>query len=180
MYNPLSSHDTERILTKLGGDRERVQLAFTLQFSLPGAPGIYYGDEIGLPGDKDPDCRRAFPWDRDLWDCSIRDWVKVLVAARKGSSAMRRGDLKFIWIDDKSSTFAMERRTEDQQVLVLINASPVSKEITLDTDLIGWSSGQPYRDLLTDDIFPIVDGRITTKLKPMHGAWLCNSMSTFA
>ncbi|RLD04913.1 MAG: alpha-amylase, partial [Chloroflexi bacterium] len=75
MYIPLGSHDTKRIHRKLGGDLDKIKLSFLFQFAYPGAPAIYYGDEIGLDGDKDPDCRRAFPWDKKDWKGDLRDWV---------------------------------------------------------------------------------------------------------
>jgi len=62
-FNPLGSHDTERTLHQCAEDVSRMKLALLFQFTYVGAPSIYYGDEIGLTGDKDPDCRRAFPWD---------------------------------------------------------------------------------------------------------------------
>ena len=65
MYNPLGSHDTERVRTLLG-NAEKVKAAFALLFAYPGAPAVYYGDEIGLEGSKDPDNRRAFPWERGV------------------------------------------------------------------------------------------------------------------
>jgi cyclomaltodextrinase len=61
--NLLDSHDTPRFLSLAGGDRSALRLATLIQMTLPGAPCIYYGDEIGLEGREDPDCRRSYPWD---------------------------------------------------------------------------------------------------------------------
>ncbi|KIY24018.1 hypothetical protein SB57_10800, partial [Lactobacillus delbrueckii subsp. bulgaricus] len=63
----IGTHDTARIKTVLGGDEQLVALAFGLLFlfSVPGVPYIYYGDEAGLEGDKDPDNRRYFPWGKE-------------------------------------------------------------------------------------------------------------------
>ena len=98
-YNLLGSHDTERILTIWEGDTRKVRLGLLFLFAYPGIPCIYYGDEVGLPGGKDPDCRRAFPWDRAEWDEELRGWVQQLVggaqspprAARWGFAARLRG-----------------------------------------------------------------------------------------
>ena len=54
MYVPLDSHDTERFKTLMGGDTNKLKLAFMFQMAFPGAPAIYYGDEIGMEGEKDP------------------------------------------------------------------------------------------------------------------------------
>ena len=64
-YNLIGSHDTPRARTVLAGDLAALRLAILLQLTLPGAPSIYYGDEIGLPGTNfDPDTRRTIVWDR--------------------------------------------------------------------------------------------------------------------
>jgi len=62
-YNLLSSHDEPRFLTMVHGDTRRLRLATLFQMTFPGAPSIYYGDEVGMEGGPDPDCRRGFPWD---------------------------------------------------------------------------------------------------------------------
>ncbi len=66
--NLLGSHDTPRIRHLLGGDLSAVRLATLLQMTLPGAPCIYYGDEIGMDGGMDPLCRASFPTDPAAWE----------------------------------------------------------------------------------------------------------------
>ncbi len=61
MYVPLDSHDTERFKTLVGGNTDKLKLAFLFQMAFPGAPAVYYGDEIGLEGGKDPDSAACFP-----------------------------------------------------------------------------------------------------------------------
>ena len=73
--NLLDSHDTSRMLTAVGEDRTSVQLATVLMMTFPGAPSIYYGDEVGLPGGKDPDCRRIFPQPEN-WDVEVLKYYK--------------------------------------------------------------------------------------------------------
>ena len=63
MLNLLGSHDTPRPITTAKRDVDAMKLMVALQFTFEGAPCIYYGDEIGLIGDKDPSCRRCYPWD---------------------------------------------------------------------------------------------------------------------
>ena len=70
--NLLASHDTARLLTIAGGDRCTVELSTLLLLTFPGAPSIYYGDEVGLPGGLDPDSRRGFPPEVD-WDMELLD-----------------------------------------------------------------------------------------------------------
>jgi cyclomaltodextrinase len=119
-YNLISSHDTERFLTLCDGNVSRLKLATLLQLTLPGAPGIYYGDEVGLEGGHDPDCRRAFPWDRpESWRRDMLDVVRQLAWLRRDTPALRRGDFYLVWQGEDA--FAFLRRHEEQRVLVVIN-----------------------------------------------------------
>lgn len=65
VMNILDSHDTIRILNKLTGSKRKVKLAFAILYLLSGLPTIYYGDEVGLEGGRDPDDRRCFPWGKE-------------------------------------------------------------------------------------------------------------------
>ena len=59
-FNLLGSHDTPRFLTRVKGNRDLMKAAVTLLFTYIGVPCVYYGDEVGLEGGDDPDCRRTF------------------------------------------------------------------------------------------------------------------------
>ncbi|APX71706.1 glycoside hydrolase family 13 protein [Companilactobacillus allii] len=75
-FNNIGSHDTQRILTALHGNKNWLKQAVGLLFTLPGVPCVYYGDEVGLTGGKDPDNRAFFPWndqDEDLLK-SVSQW----------------------------------------------------------------------------------------------------------
>jgi glycosidase len=63
MFNMLDSHDTERLRTLCRGEWARQRQAVLFQMTYPGVPCIYYGDEVGMEGGRDPDNRRAMPWD---------------------------------------------------------------------------------------------------------------------
>lgn len=89
MLNLLSSHDMPRFVSMAGGDVSALRLATLLQMTLPGAPCIYYGDEVGLGGGPDPDCRRAFPAGAAGRDEALRACVRALAAARRSCAALR-------------------------------------------------------------------------------------------
>jgi glycosidase len=59
--------------------------------TLPGAPCIYYGDEVGMVGRHDPDSRRGFPWDESKWNKGLHDFVRGLTALRTREPLLRRG-----------------------------------------------------------------------------------------
>lgn len=94
--NLLGSHDTPRLLTLLSADRGRAALATLFLFLLPGAPSIYYGDEIGMVGGDDPACRGGFPWNEDEWDKPLLESVRSAAALRKGHPAIRRGEYRSV------------------------------------------------------------------------------------
>jgi glycosidase len=129
MYNTLGSHDTERILTKLDGDVKKVKLAFLFLYSYPGTPAVYYGDEIGLMGGKDPECRGTFPWDHTQWNLELREWVSSLVSLRKRLVPMRRGDYRRVLADDRRKVYAFSRRLGDEKILVVMNASATTRHL---------------------------------------------------
>jgi cyclomaltodextrinase len=119
--NLLSSHDTPRFLTMIGGHTERLQLAILFQMTTVGAPCIYYGDEIGMTGGPDPDCRRAMPWDEKKWDTALLDYVKSCTALRRAHPALRRGAFRTLYARDGAYSYG--RRLHDQTVIVVINNS---------------------------------------------------------
>ena len=98
LMNLLGSHDTTRMASLPCSNLQRVKLALTLLFFLPGAPCIYYGDEIGMVGGKDPDNRRTFPWDKleEGEKKPIFSFVKELIELRKKSPVLRDGSLEIV------------------------------------------------------------------------------------
>ncbi len=122
MYNLLGSHDTSRIISKLRGHRAKTFLAYAALLAMPGVPAIYYGDEIGLRGGKEPASRGAFPWDETQWDQELRAWIQKLISIRHASAALRRGELS-----DKTphgdDFLIFERRHHQESVTLLLNFS---------------------------------------------------------
>lgn len=100
--NVLASHDTRRLVSQPGGNLEMSKLLSTLQFFLPGAPCIYYGEEFAMEGGKDPDNRRCFPWGRQLSEGQNEyfHFFKKLVAMRNAEVVLRRGALNAVPQDD--------------------------------------------------------------------------------
>ena len=105
--NLLDSHDTPRFLSLAGGDRSALRLATLIQMTLPGAPCIYYGDEIGMEGREDPDCRRSFQWDPARQDGALRAFVAGLIALRKSEPALRYGRFGPLEVDGAPESSAV-------------------------------------------------------------------------
>jgi glycosidase len=94
-------------------------LALGAVFALPGAPVVYYGDEVALAGHDDPDSRRVMPDDSVLntFQLETRAWVETLGKTRACSDALRRGTYRTIAVDDEHLVFARESATETALVV---------------------------------------------------------------
>jgi neopullulanase len=129
--NLLGSHDTPRALTVLSGDTAALRMATLLQATLPGAPCIYYGDEVGLAGGNDPACRGAFPWDEGRWDAELRAYVRSVLDLRRSEPALRHGSTTAIAA--AGPALAIERRLDGDRLVIAVNAGvdAASLELTL-------------------------------------------------
>ncbi|GAI21983.1 unnamed protein product, partial [marine sediment metagenome] len=98
MLNLLGSHDTKRFLTLCKGDIRKFKLSLIFLMTFPGVPMIYYGDEVGMMGEKDPDCRRTMIWDKTLWDKKINSIYRKLINFRMEHESLRSGNLETLFV----------------------------------------------------------------------------------
>ena len=119
MLNLLGSHDTDRFLTRVKGDINRFRTAAAIMFFYPGIPCVYYGDEIGMEGGYDPDCRRTFRWNEESWDKETRNLIKQLMKLKK-EPALSDG---LFGIEEKDGIITIARRTEEQTLLLRVNGT---------------------------------------------------------
>jgi glycosidase len=143
MLNLLGSHDTPRVRTVCGGDVASVRLATLLQMTLPGAPSIYYGDELGMEGRADPDCRRAYPVDISSGDIELRAFVKWAIALRARVAALRGGEVRSLGAS--GSAMAYLRSDDSDTIVVSVNAGNASVTLTL---AVPEGAGQPAIETL--------------------------------
>lgn len=125
--NFTGTHDITRIITVLKNNKNLLKLKLVLIFSLPGVPTIYYGDEIGLPGNNDPDNRKAYPW--DSYDEDLLNFTKKLSDIRNKYNAFKKGDIKFI---DHEKLLIIERRYNEEIFYIILNNTEENIEIELD------------------------------------------------
>lgn len=140
-YTLLGSHDKPRFLTLCRGDKRRLILAVAFLFAFPGAPAIYYGDEIGMEGEEDPDCRRTFPWDESRWDAELRETFRTMIRIRHETQTLRKGEPRFVAAHNHLACLA--RTHQGEEILALFNASDRNEGLSL--------SGK-YIDLLTGEL----------------------------
>lgn len=118
--NMLGSHDTPRLVTIANNDLSTVRMMFLCQMTIAGAPNIYYGDEIAIEGARDPDCRRAFPWqDRERWNTDLLREVQQYISLRKNTISLRRGDFQILHATEQVVVYA--RHYKDQMAVVAFN-----------------------------------------------------------
>ena len=173
--NLLGSHDAPRMRTVLGGDVARVRLAILLQATLPGAPCIYYGDEIGLVGGNDPGCRGSFPWDETRWEPGLRDTVRALLHLRSAEPGLRDSQLTLVGTAEWAVAF--ERGSGAARFVVAVNAgdSPARLDLRV-ADAPAGAGGHlasiPVPGLASIAEARVVDGRATIELAAASGTVL--------
>ena len=166
--NLLGTHDTPRILTALvdifEGSREeqskrflsrsqyvqaqeRLVMASFLQYTLPGSPSLYYADEAGMEGHKDPFNRRTYPWGRE--DQELLSHFKRLGQLRKENEALRLGDIQFFKADDRKIGFT--RTYGEQKLRIYLNRGGDLWEIAPGKILLGHNIHTLSREGITLD-----------------------------
>lgn len=131
MMQLLGSHDTERFLTAcLNGGRgwnsqetalARMRLAVCLQMTMPGMPVVYYGDEAGMDGRTDPDCRRPMIWDEAGRDAATYEVFRSMIALRKQYISLTQGTMRIVFADEANNAFGFLRQTDGETAYVAIN-----------------------------------------------------------
>ncbi len=139
-FNLLGSHDTARLISLARGDASAVKLAMLCLLTYPGTPCIYYGDEMGMAGSKDPDCRRAVIWDRSTWNLEIFDWTRRAIALRHAHRALRDGTFRIVFAADKAIAYLREH--EGEQMLVVFNVAFQSNTFAIPLSSVVQSSKQ--------------------------------------
>lgn len=209
MMNMLDSHDVERISSQVvnpdilydhGGnvsqnknfdvrkpnaeEREKQKLVVGIQFTLPGAPQIYYGDEAGMWGGDDPDGRKPMVWkefnydpeithplgyqrkpDEVKFDDDVFNWYRKMAGIRKGNKALSLGNVNFSFVDEEKNILIYSREYEGNKLLVIVNNNPGAKSISLEknkyfdgkksfTDLVSNKKLSSKKDILELNLNP--------------------------
>ena len=137
-FNLLDSHDTARLLTVAEGDKNVMKLAALFQFTFMGTPCIYYGDEIGMDGGGDPDCRKCMEWNPERQDRDLFNFYRKLIEIRGSHPALRTGRFSFLEAGPQGSKLAYERSLGDDLIIVLINTDETAQTFRLDVPERDW------------------------------------------
>jgi glycosidase len=190
--NLVGSHDTQRILWALTpGARNRAEREFDatnlaegvaklkllaiLQLTMPGAPTIYYGDEVGLTGDTDPDDRRPFPW--GSMDTDLLAHYQALIGLRNGHSFLRTGSFDRLYTYNDDGTYAYGRMDASGVAVVAANRDTEAHELAI--DLSGYiPEGTVLTDALNGGTYTVTGGQITVSVDGRWGAVLITPPGT--
>lgn len=123
LWNLLDSHDRMRILNALSGNRELAKLGAAFQFMYPGVPFIYYGDEIGMAGGEDPDCRRCMEWRQSEWDLEMLAYYRALIKLRREKSVFSGGKFAQLLADGEHGVYVFARWDAAGTALCMFNFS---------------------------------------------------------
>lgn len=152
LMNHIGTHDTERILTVLGGEplngRDRewqsrtklsqeqrsrglalLKLASLMQYTLPGIPCVYYGDEAGMEGYRDPFNRGCFPWGHE--DAELVNWYRSLGKIRHSCEVLKQGTLEPYYADDDCFVYVRSDEAVGQKLLVAVNRTAQRKQLCM-------------------------------------------------
>jgi glycosidase/fibronectin type 3 domain-containing protein len=203
LMNLLDSHDTERLLWTLTpgvettankeGDassvaegKRRLELATLVQYGVPGAPTVYYGDEVGITGDDDPDDRRTYPW-ADLGgspDSALLAHYQALAALRAGNPALTAGDFRILSANDGSGTVAFGRKTSSRAAIVVLNRGGSTQAVTIPVagfvpDGTAFSVGYGV-GIASGGSFVATGGQVSITLPALGGAILSTGATDLA
>jgi cyclomaltodextrinase len=165
MQNLLGSHDTERYLTLCKGVLWRMKLSILFQMTYIGAPMVYYGDEIGMEGGKDPDCRRCMVWEKKKWNRELYEWAKKLISVRNNSPSLRQGDFTPLLTTGKGHTLLYRRQMKNEITYVAINTGSAYQTVEFNVD----KRIATVHDELSSDSFPCKNGTASVFIPAMSG-----------
>ena len=136
MFNLVDSHDTPRILTRLNDNVGLMKIAYLFAFTFAGSPAIFYGDEVGLQGKHDPDCRRCMIWDENRQNQDLLSFFKWLIALRKSSPDFEIVNIK--WLYAHNNLIAYEKGA----FVFVLNSHQTEQALSLEGSFINLQTNE--------------------------------------
>ncbi len=196
MMNLISTHDSPRMLHLLNSDKQRLKLVTLLQLTLPGAPSVYYGDEVGVNGGSDPDNRRVYPWadtgggmNGEPADLDLYAHFQTVLNLRHTHPVLRWGDVATALVSDAQNLYAYVRfdnpgldiwdaaqpfqPTNETMVIILNNGATSQTAIVPVSAYL--ADGTNLTDVLNGGVYTVTGGNITVTVNARWGAMLAAS-----
>ena len=144
LWNLIGSHDCARFLTACGEDKRKLKMAVALQMAWTGAPMIYYGDEVGMTGGEDPDCRRGMVWEEERQDKELFSYYQRWISLRKQHEILRRGDAIPVLADNEKNLVVLKKEYKEQELLILIYNNEGEQEISIEGNYVDLFTGKEF------------------------------------
>lgn len=177
MFNILGSHDVERFRFEAGERPERHRAAVLLQMTYPGTPVVYYGDEIGMTGGKDPDDRRCFPWQSAQWDQGTLRHYRDLIKARRQVRALRDGWFQTLLRHNDRRLWAYLRDWQgESRALVVVNAGDAAGSLEVPVADTTLADGTLLRNIQTGTVARVTGRKVVLgDVGPAGSVWVADS-----
>lgn len=130
MVTMIGCHDTSRFLTVCGNDLVAFQCAVAFQLTFIGMPLIYYGDEVGMTGADDPDCRRPMIFESDLVNKEVSDFYRKMIQLRKKYTCLTKGEIRLV-VANSDTAVAYIRRYQEEEAKIEIDKQQRLLKITI-------------------------------------------------
>jgi len=169
--NLIDSHDMARALWILKNDVAALKLCVLFQMTMPGAPCIYYGDEVGLSAGDDPMCREAFPWhSEDTWNHDLLQFYRKAVALRHAHKVLRTGTFQIIHA--QNDVFAFKRQLDQQAALVALNAGKTEQVIGIARPTRSWQAWRAVWPQQSGQMHRFDDSEMSVTVPPQQAVIL--------
>ena len=130
LWNMIDSHDTDRFLHCCKEAKQKQKLASAIQLLFPGMPMLYYGDEFGMMGAHDPDCRRGMVWDEKYQDKDMFAWYKNLIKIRKDFPCITEGKTVALDVNDDLGLIIITKELNNEKMNLIIHAKKGTVELS--------------------------------------------------
>lgn len=144
LWNLIGSHDCARFLTLCQEDKRKLKMAVALQMAWTGAPMIYYGDEVGMTGGEDPDCRKGMVWEEEKQDLDLFSYYQKWISLRKEHAILRRGNAVPVLVDDEKNLVFLKKEIEKEELLILIHNDESGHDISLEGEYVDLFTGEEF------------------------------------
>ncbi len=178
-FNLLDSHDIYRLHTfEAIVTPETLRGAIIMLYLLPGAPSIFYGDEIGLDGTMTPNegCRYPMPWTGTEEGHSLFALYRTLNGLKRAESALQDGAFRFLYSD--SDTVIAARIGARRSFISVFSRSTAPKTVTVDFSPVCLVASE-LTDLFSGTVYPVADGSAELKLAPYCNTLFSLSLKLF-
>ena len=151
VFNMLCSHDTGRLLNRVGNDKRKLKLSVVFLFTFMGTPCIFYGDEVGLTGGDDPECRQCMIWDPEEQDRELFYFYQAMISLRKRNHALRQGRFRFLKADPEDGRIIYERVDEHIHFTIWMNNTDSPQILSHPMVTTDWKDAMSEEDVVPEE-----------------------------